>query len=309
MTDNDDAFSVDETIRKDARLAHAPMRNSRTSWRCAEDLPIAGATRLGIVALVISLPPHLTAPAELNDTLALRGFAVVGRDAIAGLADVDTGALLALSPSWNDLPEDVHLKDDGRYRRRRHGSFIVQSTEGVVDDVPHRPHYQGEEYNALHGGLLRLFSPLSESFSAAPAFRRVLVALGHIARERFFEDRFFVEVHQVRIDASSGIGRPTPEGAHRDGVDLVAVMLIDRQGVKGGETRVFDADGRAGERFTLMEPWSALLLDDAAVIHESTPIQPSADANAEPSAEAGPAHRDTLVVTLRRGSFQDPPGR
>ena len=28
---------------------------------------------------------------------------------------------------------------------------------------------------------------------------------------------------------------------HAHGVDLVAVMLVDRHGVRGGETRVFDA--------------------------------------------------------------------
>jgi hypothetical protein len=78
-------------------------------------------------------------------------------------------------------------------------------------------------------------------------------------------------------------------------VDLVAVFMVDRHQVKGGETRVFDADGPNGQRFTLSEPWSVLLLDDARVIHESTPIQPLAEGG----------HRDTLVVTLRAFGFQD----
>jgi hypothetical protein len=47
-------------------------------------------------------------------------------------------------------------------------------------------------------------------------------------------------------------------------------------------------------RFTLAEPWSLLLLDDARVVHETTPIQPL---------EAG-GYRDTLVLTLRAGGFQ-----
>jgi hypothetical protein len=70
--------------------------------------------------------------------------------------------------------------------------------------------------------------------------------------------------------------------------------MVERHAVKGGETRVFDAFGPSGQRFTLTEPWSVLLLDDARVVHESTPIQP-----------LGPdAHRDTLVVTLRSQGFQ-----
>ncbi len=74
----------------------------------------------------------------------------------------------------------------------------------------------------------------------------------------------------------------------------MAVVLVARESIKGGETRVFEADGPAGQRFTLTEPWSLLLLDDARVIHESTPIQPTA---------AG-GHRDTLVLTYRAGGFQ-----
>ena len=72
------------------------------------------------------------------------------------------------------------------------------------------------------------------------------------------------------------------------------MFLVGRQGIKGGETRVFEANGPSGQRFTLTEPWSLLLLDDARMIHESTPIQPLGEGG----------HRDTLVVTCRRGGFQ-----
>jgi hypothetical protein len=110
-----------------------------------------------------------------------------------------------------------------------------------------------------------------------------------------------VEAHQFRIDTGEGIGRPTPEGAHRDGVDFVALLLIARERLRGGETRVFDAHGPRGIRFTLSEPWSLLLLDDERVIHESTPIQPLRAELANPS-----GHRDTLVLTFRRNGFQEP---
>ena len=75
-------------------------------------------------------------------------------------------------------------------------------------------------------------------------------------------------------------------------------MLVARHNVKGGETRVFDARGPQGVRFTLAEPWSVLLLDDERVIHETTPIQPQ-----DPEQ---PAYRDTLVLTYRAGGFQGP---
>ena len=77
-------------------------------------------------------------------------------------------------------------------------------------------------------------------------------------------------------------------------MDFVAVLMIERNQIKGGETRVFEADGPNGQRFTLTEPWSVLFLDDERVIHESTPIQPLDDYG----------YRDTLVLTFRRGGFQ-----
>ena len=53
-------------------------------------------------------------------------------------------------------------------------------------------------------------------------------------------------------------------------------MLVAREGVKGGETRVFEADGPQGLRFTLdASRGRTLLLDDERVIHETTPIQPA----------------------------------
>ena len=166
-----------------------------------------------------------------------------------------------------------------------------------VQAMPHRAHWQPLSYNALHGGMQRWFDPVAAAVSQQPAWQAVLRWLGTVASAVQGPQTWFTEAHQFRIDTTDGIGRPTPEGAHRDGVNWVAVFLVARQGVKGGETRVFDVDSPRGQRFTLTEPWSLLLLDDTRVIHETTPIQP----------EVAGGWRDTLVVTLRSGGFLDAP--
>ncbi len=243
--------------------------------------------------MTISFPPPVLADVQaLGAVLKRQGYAVLGASTVAQLAGVALADLLAWCPDWNDLPPDNYLRDGGRYRRRRHSCFVVNAEQ--VDQVPHRPHWQPLEYNALHGGLERHFEPMEAALLAQPAWPLLLSWLGRVCSGLKGAQPWFVEAHQFRIDTTDGIGRPTPEGAHRDGVDMVAVFMVAREGVKGGETRVFDADGPNGQRFTLAEPWSLLLLDDARVIHESTPIQPL-----QPG-----GHRDTLVVTLRAGSFQ-----
>lgn len=240
-------------------------------------------------------PTTIAAPADIGAALRKQGYAVLDAQTVSAQSGCSAQDLLALRPQWEDLPPDLYLKDGGRYRRRRHSCFVVQDDQ--VTQAPHRAHWQPLEYNALHGGMQRLFEPMPPEMLAQAVWRQLLVWLGRLCSELKGVQPWFVEAHQFRIDTTDGIGRPTPEGAHRDGVDLVAVFLVDREGIKGGETRVFDAAGPNGQRFTLTQPWSVLLLDDARVIHESTPIQPITQGG----------HRDTLVVTLRAEGFQGEP--
>lgn len=254
--------------------------------------------------MVASFPAPYMPLDALSAGLRERGYAVLAPGAVATLCGGTLAELEALRPSWDDLRPDAYLRDGGSYRRRRHSCFIAE--DGVLRQVPHRAHWQSQEYNALHGGMRRWFEPIEPQVVADPAWTRLVLALG----ERFAQcrpaPRWHVEAHQFRIDTTDGIGRPTPEGAHRDGVDFVAVILVGRHAIRGGETRVFDADGPAGQRFTLAEPWSMLLLDDTRIIHETTPIQPDGTPQ---QAGTGEHHRDTLVLTYRASGFQgDEPG-
>ena len=241
------------------------------------------------------LPPPITPSSQATAILRDRGYAILSREGLCELVGTTAAALDALRPAWDDLLHDTYLRDGGRYRSRRHSCFIVDGT--AVTLVPHRAHWQPVEYNALHGGLERWFEPITQAFVEQPAWPQLLRGLSVCCSALKGPRPWYVEAHQFRIDTTDGIGRPTPEGAHRDGVDFVAVLFIGREGIKGGETRVFEATGSHGIRFTLTEPWSVLLLDDERVIHETTPIQPL----------AGPGHRDTLVLTFRAEGFQGPP--
>jgi hypothetical protein len=242
------------------------------------------------------LAPPAIPYTQADQRLRERGFAVLDAAGLTQLIDATPARLNDWRAFWDDLPPDAHLRDGGHYRRRRHSCFVVDGAS--VTRVPQRAHWQPVEYNALHGGIERWFEPMDPAWVAQPLWQRLLARLAERASALRGRQPWFVEAHPFRIDTAGGIGRPTPEGAHRDGVDLVAVILVARDGIKGGETRVFEAAGPHGIRFTLTEPWTTLLLDDARVIHETTPIQPLSDTE--------PGHRDTLVLTFRAGSFQGP---
>ncbi len=137
----------------------------------------------------------------------------------------------------------------------------------------------------------RHFDPLTEAFVTDPVLRSVLRLLGDVATCLDEAAEWSVKVHPFRVIASAdGEGQPTPEGIHRDGVTLVSSLLIGRRNASGGESSVFDPDGRQLLAATLREPATLLLGDDRRTLHGVSPIRPL-----DPSE---PACRDVLVVTL-----------
>jgi hypothetical protein len=193
--------------------------------------------------------------------------------------------------SWSDLGVDTYMADGGRYRRRRHAVYRAGVT-GALDRGPHQPHFQALDYNPLNGGIARWFEPIAPDVADGPTMRMILA----FCREFFGSlapatRAWRAEVHQFRIEAlPEEPGQPTPEGLHRDGVDYVLVLLVQRRNIASGTTTIHGGDGQQLGDFTLAEPFDAALLDDRRVRHGVTPVRAL-----DPAAAA---HRDVLVVTF-----------
>jgi hypothetical protein len=233
-----------------------------------------------------------------DESLADRGFAFVHADAmrreleaIGPLADWP-----AFRASWNDLAIDEYLAEGVRSRRRRFAVYDA-GQNGAVARQPHQPHFQHREYNQLFGGVERWFEPVVDSVGGGDTMTTVVRfcarAFGELAP---LVPRWRVEAHQFRIEARADhAGQPTPEGVHRDGVDFVLVLLVNRDNIVSGVTTAYDLAGAELGTFTLTEPLDAALVDDNRVAHGVTPVAPL------DAARSG--YRDVLVVTFRR---QDP---
>lgn len=237
-----------------------------------------------------------TRSSALEERIALDGFTWVPADEMRPLvARAAPGApddWDRFAESWNDLPLDTHLPDGHRYRRRRHATLSARAGSREFRIEPHQPHYQGLEYNPLVGGIERWFEPIRGEILAGPSFGHIVrFCLGLFGGLRPQAD-WHIECHQFRIEARRGAaGLPTPEGAHRDGVDYVLVLLVNRVNIDSGTTTVHDLEGRMLGSFTLSVPFDAALVDDARVKHGVTAVHPL-----DPEA---PAYRDVLVVTFR----------
>ena len=108
--------------------------------------------------------PPLTALPALPAQMHQCGWAVLDAATLGALCGWVGGPPAHWAGHWADLPPDPHLRDGGRYRRRRHGCFLVDAQGARA--VPHRAHWQPLEYNALHGGYERWFEPLPEALVA-----------------------------------------------------------------------------------------------------------------------------------------------
>lgn len=228
----------------------------------------------------------------------------IGQDGFAFARAAQMGALLqreglrdweSFAASWDDLGVDTYMADGGRYRRRRFAAF--RAAPSGIARKPHQPHYQSQDYNPLNGGIERWFEPVADAVAGHPALGAILRATHALfdgmtpAAVRPLS--WHVELHQFRIEARPGeVGRPTPEGMHRDGVDWVLVLMVRRRNIASGETTIYDLAKRLLGSFTLTEPLDSALVDDSRVFHGVTPV--------EPLDPAHPAYRDVLVVTFRR---------
>lgn len=231
--------------------------------------------------------------ASLKAGLARDGYAFVhGRVmrellAAAGpLADWDR-----FEESWHALGLDTYLSDGARYRRRRHAVYAAMD-EGGFDRQPHQPHFQTLEYNPLHGGIPRWFEPIAAEIGQGASMQTILAFCRTLFGSLAPTTRAWrIEAHQFRIEARPGEqGRPTPEGLHRDGVDYVLALLINRRNIARGVTAIHALDGRRLGDFTLTDPFDAAIVDDSRVAHGVTPV--------EAINPASPAYRDVLVVTF-----------
>lgn len=231
--------------------------------------------------------------AALQVKVSEEGFAFTGGEATRALLDASTlDDWQTFADSWNRLEPDTYLAALGRYRRRRHATFSASG--GMVQAQPHQPHFQSLAYNHLQGDLERMFAPVEAHIVAGRMLRGIL-RFCHAFFAALAPDvaRWHIEVHQFRIEANaSTAGEPTPEGSHRDGVDYVLVLLVERTNIARGTTTIHDTRGNALGDFTLTRALDAAWIDDSRVLHgvtAVTPIDPSFD-----------AHRDVLVVTFRR---------
>ncbi len=233
---------------------------------------------------------------DITERLADEDFLFVeAADVIALLSDIAGEAVAEdrdFLESWNHLEQDQYMADSGKYRKRRHATYAIQNPGESARLMPHQPHYQTVDYNPLNGGVARYFAPILDDLHHSRTLA-ALLELGNAVFSQINSNPYWhIELHQFRIEARDGkLGKPTPEGVHRDGVDFVIVVMIKRVNIDSGATTIFNLENELVGEFMLRQPLDMVLVNDRRVYHGVTPIT-----QIDPELEA---YRDVLVITFK----------
>ena len=164
------------------------------------------------------------------------------------------------------------------------------------------PYYQSSEYNSYAGDVQRKFTPFTTPAKNNP-FLHALINFNFsqlpLDRKKL-SGAWKVESHQLRVITNTNeIGKPTPEGIHRDGVDFVFIYLIERKNIVGGESIINNDDGNVLYTHTLTNPLDGIVVWDTEVFHGASPIF-----RQDPEQEG---FRDILLVGFSHQPNLEPP--
>jgi hypothetical protein len=226
---------------------------------------------------------------QAADDLRTGGFRTLTADEVSARLDVTAADWARFGRHWDDLTLDTFMRDGGTYRYRRYGHYRLDTGSGSLTRLPHSTYFQEEAVNPLNGGLQRQFDPLTDAFAAEPITTAVMLMLGKVFSAAEGVHEWDVKLHPFRIvTGPDQVGKPAPQGRHRDGSTYVTSLLVGRQNVTGGESSLYTDAGDQLCAVTLARPGDQLLVDDRRVLHDVTPL-------AAVVGEA-PAHRDVLII-------------
>ncbi|WP_431494791.1 2OG-Fe dioxygenase family protein [Pseudomonas brassicacearum] len=190
--------------------------------------------------------------------------------------------------SFSALSKDRYMRSGDNYRFRAFSKGTLIGNEIYWDD--NSDFFQDQNINKYMGGVERVFNPLC--VAAQQAAQQLIIA------SNFFpagsRQQHQLGCHQIRITVTEdNIGMPAPEGFHRDGFEYIIISCVDSDNIYGGLTllKLFNDESNTPLYTSELGPGSALLLDDVAVEHYTTPITHKIPGN---------GYRDVLVLTFKK---------
>lgn len=191
----------------------------------------------------------------------------------------------ALKESFARLPLDPFIEGD--YRFRRLSRFV--SPAGRLRALPHAEFVQSDQYNLLLGNIRREYEEMEASVALNDGFINLISYIQEHLKSTGETSVF--GAHQIRITAEEDSkGEPAPEGIHKDGFDYVVITCVDRLGVEGGKTELYESLDSSPVFSEIIKPNQILFVDDKKLFHYTTNVE---------NINKADAYRDVIVVTVK----------
>jgi hypothetical protein len=174
------------------------------------------------------------------------------------------------------MPIDPHLFEGEGERFRRYARFAINPIKQTLELFEHDLFFQAKKFDQLYGDIHRQFAPMTYAEYGNDFFQQLVI-------ESFFalpiplalsEETFEVSAHMIRISATpnSHVGRPAPEGIHRDGYHYGSIHLMQRENVNGADNQIFDLNKNLIDQSRLVDAMDSIYFDDSAIFHGVTPF-------------------------------------
>ena len=187
-----------------------------------------------------------------------------------------------LAPSFDALPPNPYM--DGAFRLRRYSHFNCVGDK--LERLPTKAFVQSGDINTYQGNVERVYPEIEDQIVNSEAFAEMFRNFKAMAG---VNDETPIEVHQMRIIVNNNeTTEAAPEGVHQDGFQRLAVFVIDRKNINGGEIRVHatkEADPFVSHAFDKGE---FVVLNDQRFWHSAAAIEAANDDD---------AHMDVFVLT------------
>ncbi|MEV8457194.1 2OG-Fe dioxygenase family protein [Streptomyces sp. NPDC052095] len=208
----------------------------------------------------------LSTETDVPGTIVRDGFALLRGDQLH-IPETVADAVQPFVDSYDDMPIDPYLPDGGRYRYRRHTRYAYHVGTGEMRVKENPGYFQSLENNPFAGGQWRKYEELEDSVRYNP-FLTSLFAFNVSQLPAKDVEWWEIQAHCVRIVARPGVlGRPTPEGTHRDGCTFISLHMVRRSNVTGGETRVYTPEGEPVVETLFTEAFDSLFAEDVRIRH------------------------------------------
>ncbi len=185
---------------------------------------------------------------------------------------------------FNQVAQDPYIAKGDRYksiaRCRLKGTNIEQQAHG--------PLFQNQQINPVNGGIMRSYPEISNLDCAKEP-----IMLFAQTFNIDYTDEILVQTQRTKC-SNENSGITTPEGFHRDDIDFLAILCVNRYNIQGSETQLLNAEGNIVFQRTLY-PGEMLLINDSQFLHYTSPI------TIQDPHKNKHGYRDILIISSAKG--------